>query len=364
MSRFILAGVVGALALAAALAWVAAPMVRARFDPAAAASSAPASELPYPERALLGAQQWLNTPPLSAQDLRGKVVLVNFWTYSCINSLRALPYVRAWAAKYKDRGLVVISVHTPEFGFETDIDNVRRANAALGVGYPVALDSDYAIWQAFGNDAWPAFYFIGADGRVRRRVLGEGGYDRSERLIQRLLAETPGAPVAGSVAPVVGAGPEAAPDLADLRSGETYIGYAKASNFASPEGLGQDAQRLYHAAPALGLNQWSLAGSWTVGGEFATLDAAPGAIRYRFHARDLNLVLGPASPGRPVRFRVTIDGAAPGANHGSDVDADGEGSVQDPRMYQLVRLRGPVADRTFEIEFIDAGVRAYVFTFG
>jgi thiol-disulfide isomerase/thioredoxin len=352
MSRFILAGLVGTLVIAAALAAAVVPTVPPRADGIAATGS------------LLGARQWLNTAPLRAEDLRGKVVLVNFWTYSCINSLRALPYVRAWAAKYKDRGLVVIGVHTPEFGFEKDVDNVRRANAALGVSYPVALDSDYAIWQAFGNEAWPAFYFIDADGRVRGRVLGEGGYDQSERLIQQLLSEAHGAPVGGGIAPVVGSGPEAAPDLKDLRSEETYVGYAKASNFVSTEGVGHDVQRLYRAAPALQLNQWSLAGLWTVGGEFATLNNAPGAIRYRFHARDLHLVLALSSQGHPIRFRVTIDGAPPGADHGSDVDARGWGSVQDPRMYQLVRQKGPVADRTFEIQFLDAGVRAYVFTFG
>ena len=365
MSRFILVGLVGALVVAAAIALAVVPMVLARVDGLpTVASGASVLGLSDPERALLGAGQWLNTTPLRADDFRGRVVLVNFWTYSCINSLRALPYVRAWAAKYKDRGLVVIGVHTPEFGFEKDVDNVRRANAALGVSYPVVLDSDYAIWQAFGNEAWPAVYFIDADGRVRGRVLGEGGYDQSERLIQQLLSEAHGAPVGGGIAPVVGSGPEAAPDLKDLRSEETYVGYAKASNFVSTEGVGHDVQRLYRAAPALQLNQWSLAGLWTVGGEFATLNNAPGAIRYRFHARDLHLVLALSSQGHPIRFRVTIDGAPPGADHGSDVDARGWGSVQDPRMYQLVRQKGPVADRTFEIQFLDAGVRAYVFTFG
>jgi thiol-disulfide isomerase/thioredoxin len=365
MRHLRLAGSVGAIAMAGVLAWAVVPMVRARVEAArATASGAVALGLPKPERSLLGARQWLNTPPLRAEDLRGKVVLVNFRTYSCINSLRALPYVRAWAAKYKDRGLVVIGVHTPEFGFEKDIDNVRRANAALGVGYPVALDSDYAIWKAFDNQAWPAFYFIDAGGHVRRRVLGEGGYDQSERLIQRLLSQAHGAPVGGAITPVVGAGPEAAPDLRDLRSEETYVGYAKANNFVSTKGVGRDVGRLYTAAPTLRPGQWSLAGLWTVGGEFATLSHAPGAIRLRFHARDLNLVLAPSSPGKPIRYRITIDGAAPGADHGWDVDADGLGSVRDSRMYQLVRQQGPVADRTFEIRFLDVGARAYVFTFG
>ena len=362
MSRLILAGLVGAL-VTGALALTVVPIVRTGVDRVGTTAFG-ALGLSGPEPALLDAHQWLNGPPLRTEDLRGKVVLVNFWTYSCINSLRALPYVRAWAAKYRDRGLVVIGVHSPEFGFEKDVDNVRQANAALDVGYPVALDSDFAIWQAFGNEAWPALYFIDADGRVRGRVLGEGGYDQSERLIQQLLSEANHAPVGGGIAPVVGSGPEAAPDLKDLRSGETYVGYDKASNFVSPEDVGEDVERLYTAAPALRPGQWSLAGPWTVGGEFATLSGAPGAIRFRFHARDLNLVLGPSSSGKPVRFRISIDGEAPGADNGWDVDADGRGSVQAPRMYQLVRQKGSVVDRTFEIQFLDAGVHAYVFTFG
>ena len=365
MSRFMLAGLVGALAIAGALALAAAPLVRARIEGASASASGhDGAELSEPERSLLGAKQWLNTPPLRAKDLRGKVVLVNFWTYSCINSLRALPYVRTWAAKYKDRGLVVIGVHTPEFAFEKDVDNVRRADAALGVGYPVALDSDYAIWNAFGNEAWPALYFLDANGRVRGRALGEGGYDQSERLIQRLLSEARRAPVTDGVEPVVSSGPEAAPDLADLRSEETYVGYDKASGFVSPEAVENDLPRLYTAAPLQQPGQWSLAGAWTVGGEFATLDSAPGVIRFRFHARDLNLVLAPSSPGKPIHFRIAIDGAAPGAGHGWDASPGGSGTVQAPRMYQLVRQEGPVKDRTFEIQFLDPGVRAYVFTFG
>ena len=352
--RFLVAGVVGGL-VAAALAFAVAPLVRA---------GAHGGTLSEPERALLASRQWLNTPPVRAEDLRGKVVLVSFWTYSCINSLRALPYVRTWAAKYKDRGLVVIGVHTPEFDFEKDVDNVRRADAALGVGYPVALDSDYAIWNALGNEAWPALYFVDAGGRVRGRALGEGNYDQSERLIQRLLSEARGAPVTDPIAPVVGVGPQGPPDLADLQSEETYVGYAKANGFVSPEGVGENAPRSYTDSPALQLGQWNLAGRWTVGGEFATLDSAPGAIRFRFHARDLNLVLAPSSPGKPVRYRITIDGVAPGANHGWDATADGGGSVLAPRMYQLVRQQGPVTDRTFAIQFLDPGARAYVFTFG
>ncbi len=312
---------------------------------------------------LLGARQWLNTP-LSAADIRGKVILVNFWTYSCINSLRALPYVRSWAEKYKDRGLVVIGVHTPEFMFEQDIANVRQATASLGVAYPVGTDNDYGIWRAFHNEAWPAFYFIGADGRVRHRMLGEGDYDKSERLIQQLLSEATGSPAAGDIVAISGKGAEAPADERDLRSPETYVGYTSARNFTSPRGAREDAPSLYRNVSALPLNHWSMAGVWTVGGEFAALNATPGSITYRFHARDLHLVLGPSAQGHPIRFRVKLDGAPPGSDHGVDVDADGWGTVQEPRLYQLIRQTGSVADRTFEIEFFDTGVRAYVFTFG
>jgi thiol-disulfide isomerase/thioredoxin len=328
---------------------------------ALAAFAAPRSES---ERLLRGGGPWLNTPPLRAEDLRGKVVLVNFWTYSCINSLRPLPYVRAWAEKYKERGLVVVGVHTPEFGFEKDPANVRQALAELGVHYPVVLDSDYAIWNAFGNEAWPAFYLIGADGRVHRRALGEGGYDQSERLLQRLLAEAIGAAVSDKIEPVAGIGPQAAPDWQDLGSEETYIGYAKASGLRSQDGVARDKPRLYRPPDRLSLNTWSLRGAWTVGDEFATLGGSSGAIAYRFHARDLHLVMGPSAAGRSIRFRVRLDGADPGADHGFDTDAQGWGSLKEPRMHQLVRQTRGVTDKTFEIQFLDPGARAYVFTFG
>ena len=310
------------------------------------------------------AQHWLNTKPLNPEDLRGKVVLVNFWTLTCINWLRTLPYLRAWAAKYKDRGLVVIGVHTPEFSFEKDFANVTKASASLGVDYPVATDSDFAIWRAFDNYAWPAFFFIDANGRLRHRMFGEGGYDRSERMIQQLLSEAGGAPVPGGLVTVNPKGPEVSADEETLGSPETYVGYAKAENFASADRVHKDVSSLYRAPETLTLNSWSAAGLWTIGGEFATLDKAPGAIAYRFHARDVNLILVPPAPGQSVRFRVKIDGAAPGADRGADVDAEGMGSVQDPRLYQLVRQKRPVEDRTFEIEFLDPGVRAYSFTFG
>ena len=340
--------------VAAAVAPIATPAAHAANNPAAPAAQA----------SLLGARQWLNTPPLQTTDLSGKVMLVNFWTYSCINSLRALPYVRAWADKYRDRGLVTIGVHTPEFGFEKDIANVRQATSFYDVRYPVATDNEYAIWDAFNNEAWPAFYLVGADGRIRYRTLGEGDYDRSEHVIQQLLSEANGAPSAGDIVTVAGQGPQAAPDERDLRSPETYVGYAKAESFASPGGAAAGAAKAYQAPPILRLNHWGLAGVWNVGGEFATLSEPSGSVRFRFHARDLHLVLGPSAQGQPVRFRVKLDGAPPGADHGVDVDAEGWGRVEQPRLYQLVRQVRPVADRTFEIEFLDPGVRAFVFTFG
>jgi thiol-disulfide isomerase/thioredoxin len=289
---------------------------------------------------------------------------VNFWTYSCINSLRPLPYVRAWAKKYRDRGLVVIGVHAPEFGFEHDVANVRRALADLGVAYPVVLDNDFRIWRAFGNSAWPAFYFVGADGRIRRKALGEGGYEDSERAIQALLSEARKTPVTDPISPIAGTGWQASPDWNDERSPETYVGYAKAVGFEPAGGLKQDVTALYRAPGRLALNHWSLSGEWNAAGEFTTLVGASGAIAFRFHARDLNLVLAPPADGHVVRFRVRIDAAAPGADHGFDTDEQGVGRLDTPRLYQLVRQSRPVADRTFEIEFLDPGAQAFVFTFG
>jgi cytochrome c biogenesis protein CcdA/thiol-disulfide isomerase/thioredoxin len=328
------------------------------------AFAAPNSPLSDPLTALLGPHEWLNTQPLHAADLRGKVVLVNFWTYSCINCLRMLPYVRAWADKYRDQGLVVVGVHTPEFAFEKDVANVKTAVSSLAVGYPVAIDSDFKIWRAFNNQAWPALYFVGADGRVRHHLFGEGNYDEAELLIQQLLLETKNVSLPGIPAKIEAKGPEAAADERDLRSEETYIGYAQATNFASPGGVQEDAPGIYNILPPLSRDYWGLSGKWTIRGEYAALNEAGGAIAYRFHARDLHLVLASPSDGRSVRFRVTIDGAPPGADHGYDVDAEGQGSVQEDRLYQLVRQTGSVIDRTFEIQFFDAGVRAYAFTFG
>jgi cytochrome c biogenesis protein CcdA/thiol-disulfide isomerase/thioredoxin len=330
----------------------------------ALANTEAAPALTGPLASLLGTGPWLNSQPLRPEDLRGKVVLVNFWTYSCINCLRVLPYVRAWADKYRDRGLVVIGVHTPEFAFEKVAGNVAQATHDLGVAYPVVLDNDYRIWQAFDNNAWPALYFIGADGRVRDDTLGEGGYEQSERLIQHLLSEAKGKQVAGEITTISGPGPQAPADMGDLRSGETYIGYDKAENFASPGGASGDVATPYRSPSRLQLNWWSLAGNWIIGGEFATLNAVGGRIAYRFHARDLHLVMGPSVPGQTIRFRVTIDGAAPGADHGTDTDADGWGRVGENRLYQLVRQQGVTDDHTFEIEFLDPGIRAYAVTFG
>ncbi|KUY59100.1 cytochrome c biogenesis protein DipZ [Burkholderia sp. RF2-non_BP3] len=314
-----------------------------------------------------GAVQWLNSPPLTAAGLRGKVVLVDFWTYSCINCLRTLPYTTAWARKYAPYGLVVIGVHAPEFAFERDIGNVKKAVHDLGIDFPVAIDNHYTIWRAFSNEYWPAHYFVDAQGRVRRHHFGEGEYAQSERAIQSLLAEA-GHPEALKVplglagAPAKGA--LAAADSADVRSPETYVGYARADDFTSPGGLVRDTAHRYDAPAHPDLNDWGLAGTWQVGAERASLAAPSGRIVYRFHARDLHLVLGPGANGKPVRFRVTLDGAAPGAAHGADVDAQGYGSVTGQRLYQLVRQPGAIADRTFAIEFLDPGVDAYAFTFG
>lgn len=311
-----------------------------------------------------GAVQWLNSPPLTAQALRGKVVLVDFWTYSCINCLRTLPYVKAWAQKYRDQGLVVIGVHAPEFAFERDISNVKKAVNDLGVDYPVAIDNNYAIWRGFNNQYWPAHYFVDAQGRVRYHHFGEGNYAESERVIQQLLREAGAKQVADGITDVKAAGVQQAPDMSDVRSPETYVGYERAENFTSPGGAVKDTVTDYRAPTSPSLNNWGLAGRWNVGPEQATATQAGASIVYRFHARDLHLVLGPDTNGKPVRFRVTVDGQAPGNAHGTDVAADGTGTVTSQRLYQLVRQTGDVQDRTFTIEFLDPGALAYAFTFG
>ncbi|MBS0578643.1 MAG: cytochrome c biogenesis protein DipZ [Proteobacteria bacterium] len=313
--------------------------------------------------ALDGAVAWLNSPPLTAQALRGKVVLVDFWTYSCINCLRALPYVEAWARRYGPQGLVVIGVHAPEFAFEKDLGNVRKAVTDLGIGYPVAIDNGYAIWRAFGNQYWPAHYFIDAQGRIRHHHFGEGEYEESEQVIRQLLGEAGRSGMAqGSVA-VEGKGALAPADLANVASPETYLGYERLERFASAGGVVADTAHLYTLG-ALTLNAWGLKGRWTIAPEQARLEGPGGSVVYRFHARDLHLVLGPSASGKPVRFRVTVDGRAPADSHGSDTDAAGNGVVSEQRLYQLLRQRGTIQDRTFEIQFLDPGVEVYAFTFG
>jgi thiol-disulfide isomerase/thioredoxin len=311
-----------------------------------------------------GATEWLNSPPLTAAGLRGKVVLVDFWTYTCINWRRHYPYVRAWAEKYRDQGLVVIGVHAPEFVFEKHLDNVRWAAKDLRVDHPIAIDNDYAVWRAFKNHYWPALYFVDAQGHIRHHQFGEGEYEQSEKVIQQLLAEAGTGAVGGELVSVHAGGFEATADWRDLKSPETYLGYEQAENFASPGGALSGTRHAYTAPGRLSPNHWSLAGEWTVERDAAALNAAGGRVALRFHARDLHFVLAPPAQDRPIRFRITIDGAPPGEDHGVDVNAEGWGTVREARLYNLVRQSAPVADRTFEIEFLDAGVRAYVFTFG
>jgi len=311
-----------------------------------------------------GATAWLNAPPLSAAGLRGKVVLIDFWTYTCINWLRTLPYVRAWAEKYREHGVVVIGVHTPEFSFEHDLENVRRAVKDMRVDYPVAVDNDYAIWRAFDNHYWPALYLVDAQGRIRSHQFGEGAYEQSEMMLQHLLAEVGIGGIAHELVSVEAQEAEVAADWGDLRSPENYVGYERTENFASPGGAVLDRPRAYAFPAHFSLNQWALSGEWTVQSEATVLNTANGRIAYRFHARDLNLVMGPPARGASVRFRVLIDGQAPGAAHGSDVDEQGHGTVSEQRLYQLIRQPKPITDRQFEIGFLDSGVEAFAFTFG
>jgi thiol-disulfide isomerase/thioredoxin len=322
------------------------------------------SNAPFKERLKDGGIAWLNSGPLSSASLRGKVVLVDFWTYSCINSLRNLPYMQAWAEKYKDAGLVVVGVHTPEFRFEHERANVERAVHDLNVTYPVVLDSNYTIWGAFDNNAWPADYIVDGNGRIRYTHLGEGDYVKSERVIQKLLKENGAAGVSDATVSIHPEGIEAPPNFAIEQSPETYVGYHRAEEFASPERVTHDAAKTYSTPTPLSLNEWALGGSWSVGAEYGTLASAPGKIAFRFHSRDLHLVMGSGETGRSLRYTVKVDGAAPGNDHGVDTAGDGSGEVREPRCYQLIRQKGQVKDRTFEIDFLDPGVRAYVFTFG
>ena len=313
--------------------------------------------------ALGGAAEWLNSPRLTPSSLAGKVVLVDFWTYTCINWLRTLPYVRAWAQKYRE-GLVLIGVHTPEFAFERNVDNVRRAVKQMRIEYPVAIDNDYSIWRAFNNQYWPALYFIDARGRVRQHHFGEGEYERSEKTIQELLAEAGVAGISGGSVSVDAKGLEVAADWGNLKSPENYVGHERTENFVSPGGVERDRRRVYAVPARLALNQWALAGEWTIGKQATVLNSPNGRIVYRFHARDLHLVMGPVARGASVRFRVSIDGQPPGPAHGLDVDEGGNGTVVEQRLYQLIRQPKPIVDRQFQIEFLDAGVETLAFTFG
>jgi methionine-S-sulfoxide reductase len=313
---------------------------------------------------LTGATGWLNSKPLTPESLRGKVVVVDFWAYSCINCLRAMPYVNAWYRHYKDSGLVVLGVHSPEFAFEKDIVNVRAAVTKFDIQYPVALDNDMTIWKAFNNKFWPAHYFVDAKGQIRGHHFGEGKYAKSEREIRRLLTEAGVKNLPDPLDDAAGEGVAAPADTASVASPETYVGYARAENFVSPGAFARDAKKNYAFPKSLTLNQWALGGSWQVAREHARLDGAPGRIAFRFKARDLHLVLGPAVAGKPVKFRVTLDGAPPKKDAGMDVDADGNGVVREHRLYQLIREKGPVAEQEFVIEFLEPGVDAYSFTFG
>ena len=311
-----------------------------------------------------GATGWLNSPPLTPEGLRGKVVLTDFWTYTCVNWLRQLPYVRAWAAKYANQGLVVIGVHTPEFSFEHDEQNVRRAVKDDNITYPVAIDNDYRVWRAFDNYYWPALYFADAHGKIRHHHYGEGEYRQSEMVIQQLLAEAGARDVGLDVVDPETPGLELAADWTDLRSPENYTGYDRTEGFSSPGGFRPDQPSVYDTPSWLGLNRWALTGNWTAGAQATTVNEAGGRITYRFQARDLNLVAGPQIPGTAVRFQLSLDGQPPGDNHGGDTDAQGQGTITEQRLYQLIRQRGPVTERTLDLTFLDPGAQTFSFTFG
>jgi len=311
-----------------------------------------------------GATTWLSSAPLSSAALRGKVVAIQFWTYTCVNWMRTLPYVRAWADKYRESGLVVVGVHTPEFSFEHNVDNVQQAARALQVEYPIAVDNEYAVWDAFANQYWPALYLADASGRIRHHHFGEGGYDQSEQVIQQLLADAGATGIDPELVSVDPRGGEVAADWANLKSSESYLGAGRGSNFSSPGGVVRSSAHVYAAPAQLGLNHWALDGNWTVESEPVVLNEPNGRIVFQFHARDLNLVMGPTAPGTSVRFQVRLDGLPPGAAHGFDVDEQGHGTLTEQRFYQLIRQALPIADRRFEMEFLDAGAAAYDFTFG
>jgi len=312
----------------------------------------------------LEATEWIGTPPLTPKSLKGKVVLVDFWTYSCINCIRVTPYLNAWADKYRDQGLIVLGVHTPEFGFEKRPENIQEEMQRFHIAYPVAVDSEYRIWSAFSNQYWPAFYLADAKGRIRYHQFGEGNYAETESAIQQLLAEAGSSAPSGTLVTPAASGAQAASDARAVGSPETYLGYRKAAGFASPERVHHDRNAIYSAPSSLRRNAWALEGSWTISADQAQLDNSSGGISFRFAARDLHLVMAPPDDGKPVRFRITVDGQVPGNDHGADTDAEGRGVVNGARLYQLVRQRGGARERTFQIWFEDAGVKAFAFTFG
>jgi thiol-disulfide isomerase/thioredoxin len=350
------------------LATTAMTLAAAQLGIATQAIAEPARTLHLPNEGgfppLDGATGWLNSERLTPAALRGKVVLVNFWTYTCVNWRRTLPYVRAWSQKYKDHGLVVVGVHTPEFSFEHNVDNIRWALKDMKIEYPVAVDSDYAIWRAFDNEYWPASYFVDAKGHIRHHQFGEGEYLRGEAVIQQLLTEAGFDGFNHEPVLVSPYGAEVGADLANLRSPETYVGYEQTKNFASPHGATLNKPHIYSFPTRLDLNSWALAGSWTMRKGAVAPNQNGGQIAYRFHARDLNLVMGPAVQKKPVRFRVLLDGHPPGAAHGADIDDQGNGTVVEQRLYQLIRQTRPITDRQFEIQFLDSGAEAFDFTFG
>jgi thiol-disulfide isomerase/thioredoxin len=311
-----------------------------------------------------GASAWLNSHPLTTRGLRGSVVLINFWTFSCINSIRVLPYLREWAAKYKKYGLVVVGVQSPEFEFEKNVDNVRWAVKDRMIDYPIAIDNDLTIWRAFNNEYWPALYFVDAHGHIRHHQFGEGEYETSETVIQQLLIEAGAQGIDHELAEIRGVGIEAAPDWPDLRSPESYVGYDRAGDFASTGGVARDKRRVYAYPSEFKLNHWALSGDWSAKKQFALLNAPNGRIAYRFHARDLHLIMAPSGPATAVRFRVNFDGRPPGTAGGIDVDGQGNSIVREARLYQLIRQAPPITDRQFEIEFLEPGVEVFDFTFG
>jgi thiol-disulfide isomerase/thioredoxin len=335
-------------------------------DRAARTLGVAAADLPFEGTigSLDGAVAWLNSEPLTPGALRGKVVVVQFWTYTCINWLRTQAYYRAWSQRYRDKGLVTIGVHTPEFKFEHDLDNVRWAVQARKIDYPVAVDSDFEVWQAFANHYWPALYFVDADGRIRHHRFGEGDYERSEMVIRQLLVDAGAKDLPEGLSVIQPSGDEVQADWEDLGSPESYLGYEQENGFDAPGGIAQDRPHTYSAPTRLRLNRWSLTGDWTVRSDASALNSPNGRIAFQFHARDVNLVMGPARRGTTVPFRVFLDGEIAGAAHGADVGSDGTGAVVQQRMYQLIRQTRPIAERRFEIQFLDPGAEGFCFTFG